>query len=368
MAMGLRGTDVAKQASDIVILDDNFKSIVKAVMWGRSVYDNIRKFLQFQLTVNVVALAVVSLGAITQKGACLKAIQLLWVNLIMDTMAALALGTEKPTDALLKRRPFGRYDRLISNLMIRNILIHACYQLAILLVLLYAGRYVPFLGVSCAYTAYNDPLSTVPTSKCCLADQPGDTYPPDATGYCVAGQHRALDFEITSQTVLLQTIIFNTFVFCQVFNEVNSRKVNNEWNVWEKIWTNWMFLLIIGITVVCQVCIVTFAGSWMSVAPFPGLGWVQWVSCLVLAVVTLPLGLLVTQVPVPAYTPRKLKPSSGKKSKEKKGAKDKEEESLVAEKQPPPEHKHDIELAAVSTTSAATTTDTTAATTPPSSP
>ncbi|KAH3757346.1 P-type ATPase [Pelomyxa schiedti] len=305
LAMGLRGTDIAKQAADIVILDDNFKSIVKSVMWGRSVYDNIRKFLQFQLTVNVVALAVVAIGAVTQKGACLKAIQLLWVNMIMDTMAALALGTEKPTEALLKRKPFGRYDRLISNFMLRNIILHASYQLMVLLILLYAGRFFPWLGVSCAYTDYNDPLSTTLTSTCCLSNTEGGVYPAD--DYCAAGQHRAFDFEISEQTLLLQTVIFNTFVFCQVCNEVNSRKVNNEWNVWEKIWTNWMFLLIVGVTVVIQVIIVTFAGEWMSVAPFPGLNFSQWITCLAIAVITLPLGLIGTRIPVPAYEPRKFK-------------------------------------------------------------
>ncbi len=83
---------VAKEASDIVILDDNFKSIVKAVIWGRSVFDNIRKFLQFQLTVNVVALTVTFISAVFGFDPPLNAVMMLWVNLIMDTMGALALG------------------------------------------------------------------------------------------------------------------------------------------------------------------------------------------------------------------------------------------------------------------------------------
>ena len=83
---------VAKEASDIVILDDNFKSIVSAVIWGRSVFDNIRKFLQFQLTVNVVALTVTFISAVFGFDPPLNAVMMLWVNLIMDTMGALALG------------------------------------------------------------------------------------------------------------------------------------------------------------------------------------------------------------------------------------------------------------------------------------
>lgn len=106
LAMGISGTEVAKEASKIVIMDDNFNSIKQSVLWGRCVYDNIRKFLQFQLTVNVVALVVAFIGALTGRGTPLKTVQLLWVNLIMDTMAALALGTEKPTPALLFRKPY----------------------------------------------------------------------------------------------------------------------------------------------------------------------------------------------------------------------------------------------------------------------
>lgn len=91
-------------------------------MWGRCVYDNIRKFLQFQLTVNVVALTLATIGAVSDYGTPLTAVQLLWVNLIMDTMAALALGTEKPTERLLLRKPYGREGRLITPVMMRNII------------------------------------------------------------------------------------------------------------------------------------------------------------------------------------------------------------------------------------------------------
>ncbi len=107
LAMGLSGTAVAKQASDIIILDDNFVSIVKAVLWGRCVYDNIRKFLQFQLTVNFAALGISVISTATNYGTPLKAIQLLWVNMVMDTIASLALCTEKPAEDLLDRKPYG---------------------------------------------------------------------------------------------------------------------------------------------------------------------------------------------------------------------------------------------------------------------
>ena len=106
--MGIAGTDVAKEASDIILTDDNFTSIVKAVMWGRNVYDSIAKFLQFQLTVNVVAVVVAFIGSCAIQDSPLKAVQMLWVNLIMDTLASLALATELPTPELLLRKPYGK--------------------------------------------------------------------------------------------------------------------------------------------------------------------------------------------------------------------------------------------------------------------
>lgn len=102
-AMGITGTDVAKGAASIILLDDNFASIVKAVLWGRNIYDNIRRFLQFQLTVNVVALIAAFVGACILRESPLQPIQLLWVNLIMDSLASLALATEPPKDCLLER-------------------------------------------------------------------------------------------------------------------------------------------------------------------------------------------------------------------------------------------------------------------------
>ena len=107
-AMGEAGTEVAKNAADIILVKDNFSSIVKAVLWGRNIYDSIRKFIQFQLTVNVVAVVSTLIGAALLKQEILKPIQMLWINLIMDTLASLALATEPPTEELLKRKPHSK--------------------------------------------------------------------------------------------------------------------------------------------------------------------------------------------------------------------------------------------------------------------
>ncbi|CAG9336014.1 unnamed protein product [Blepharisma stoltei] len=100
-AMGIAGTELIQEVADIILLDSNFSSIVKAVKWGRSVYDNIQRFIKFQLTVNVVVITCAIVGALTIKQSPLTASQLLWVNLIMDTLASLALATETPTDDFL---------------------------------------------------------------------------------------------------------------------------------------------------------------------------------------------------------------------------------------------------------------------------
>ncbi|KAK2982967.1 hypothetical protein RJ640_019245, partial [Escallonia rubra] len=140
LAMGISGTEVAKESSDIIILDDNFASVVRVVRWGRSVYANIQKFIQFQLTVNVAAIMINVVAAISSGDVPLNTVQLLWVNLIMDTLGALALATEPPTDHLMERPPVGRREPLVTNVMWRNLLVQALYQVTVLLVLNFAGR------------------------------------------------------------------------------------------------------------------------------------------------------------------------------------------------------------------------------------
>lgn len=120
-AMGITGTDVAKNASDIVLTDDDFCSVLTAIKYGRNIYDSVRKFLQFQITINLVALFIVFAGAMIFKDPPLTAVQMLWVNLIMDTFAALALATEPPKESLLERLPQSKFDKIVNAVMWRNI-------------------------------------------------------------------------------------------------------------------------------------------------------------------------------------------------------------------------------------------------------
>ncbi|XP_015794522.1 plasma membrane calcium-transporting ATPase 2 isoform X2 [Tetranychus urticae] len=250
-AMGMAGTDVAKEASDIILTDDNFSSIVKAVMWGRNVYDSIAKFLQFQLTVNVVAVIVAFVGACAIEDSPLKAVQMLWVNLIMDTLASLALATEMPTPALLLRKPYGRTKPLISRTMFKNILGHAIYQLIIIFFLLFGGD--KFFDIDSGMYA---PLNAPPS------------------------QHF--------------TIIFNTFVMMTLFNEINSRKIHGERNIFEGLFTNPIFYSILFITAGAQIIIVQFGGRAFSTAR---LSLEQWLWCIFFGVGVLVWGQLITTLP-----------------------------------------------------------------------
>ncbi|XP_029457498.1 plasma membrane calcium-transporting ATPase 1 isoform X1 [Rhinatrema bivittatum] len=250
-AMGIAGTDVAKEASDIILTDDNFSSIVKAVMWGRNVYDSISKFLQFQLTVNVVAVIVAFTGACITQDSPLKAVQMLWVNLIMDTFASLALATEPPTESLLLRRPYGRNKPLISRTMMKNILGHAVYQLVVVFTLLFVGEKLFDID-----SGRNAPLHAPPS------------------------QH--------------YTIVFNTFVMMQLFNEINARKIHGERNVFEGIFNNVIFCSIVFGTFVIQVVIVQFGGKPFSCAE---LTVDQWLWSVFLGMGTLLWGQLITTIP-----------------------------------------------------------------------
>jgi magnesium-transporting ATPase (P-type) len=143
---------VAKEASDIVILDDRFSSIVASVRWGRSIKENIRKFLTFQLTINIVALTLTFVTACANGGSTdkfpLTPVQLLWVNLIMDSFAALALATEPPSEKLLDYAPQGKKERLITRTMYKNMIGHAIFQTVLLLWLTMTESGNLFFGVT----------------------------------------------------------------------------------------------------------------------------------------------------------------------------------------------------------------------------
>ncbi|KAG0228380.1 PMCA-type calcium-translocating P-type ATPase [Mortierella sp. GBAus27b] len=256
-SMGITGTEVAKEASAIVLMDDNFSSILKALMWGRAVNDSVRKFLQFQLTVNITAVILSFISAVTSDDnrSVLTAVQLLWVNLIMDTLAALALATEPPSKEVLKRQPTSRDAPLININMWKMIIGQAIFQIAINLALLkYGGALFH--------------LQTV--------DKDGNTIiTPD-------------------NLVVLRTMIFNTFVFLQVFNELNCRRIDDSLNIFKNLHNNLIFILVQFIVIGGQYVIVQFGGKAFQTTP---LNTNQWIITLLIGSLSLPVGVVLRLLP-----------------------------------------------------------------------
>lgn len=242
LAMGIQGTEVAKESSDIVILDDNFTTVVSILRWGRCVYNNIQKFIQFQLTVNVAALVINFVAACSAGEVPLTAVQLLWVNLIMDTLGALALATDRPTDELMDKPPIGWQEPLVTNVMWRNLIFQAMYQVTVLLVLQFKGRSI---------------------------------------------------FKV--RELVKNTIIFNTFVLCQVFNEFNARQLERK-NVFGGILKNRLFIWIVVATVILQAVMVELLRKFANTER---LNWTQWGACIVIAALSWPLAWVVKCIPVP---------------------------------------------------------------------
>jgi len=239
-AMGIAGTAIAKGVAHIILTDDNFASITVAIKWGRNVYDSIAKFLVFQLTVNIVAVTFVFICAAIKGGTPLGALQLLWVNMIMDTLASLALATEPPRPDLMKRMPLEKDAPVVSKQMFYQMIMHSVYQLVIMLIIAFMPEYFNVIdGIT-----YHD------------TEQYGchDSWPEQIT---IAHDER-LDH---------LTFIFNTFVFMQLFNEVNSRRIAGERAVFESFFSNPWFVIIMVVQCAGQILAVQCGGVAFGIKP-----------------------------------------------------------------------------------------------------
>ena len=254
-AMGIRGTDIAQQAADILLLDDSFSSIITACKFGRNVYDSIRKFVQFQLTTNIVAVFITLLGGLILKDSPLNAIQMLWVNLIMDSFASLALATEKPSNKLLERKPYKRDSSILTPFMKANILSQGIFQILILLFIIFKGD--KLFGVN---------------------------------------SDRELEhYEWNKEHGYHFTIFFDVFVFLQVFNSINARKLNQkEINIFEGIKDNIYYILVQSFIVLGQIILVTFGGRAVRTQP---LSIFQHFVCALIASLSLGVGYCVKMIP-----------------------------------------------------------------------
>lgn len=229
LAMG-SGTAVAKEASDIVLLNDSFASIVSAVQWGRSIYMNIQRFIQFQLTINVVALLTALIGPFIGFEFPLTVTQMLWINLIMDTFAALALATEPSDPSLLNRKPRKINDFIVNRRMFTNICLQGLTFLAIM-----AGLLVFF-----QYYSQGSELKF---------------------GFNVWIK------DLSAPNLHEQSIFFTTFVMMQFWNLFNVRSSGTNRSAFYKITENKSFLLIVSVILVLQIVIVQFGGEFFRTEP-----------------------------------------------------------------------------------------------------
>jgi Ca2+-transporting ATPase len=220
LSMGRTGTAIAKEASDIVLLDDSFRSIVNAVSWGRSLYLNIQRFILFQLTINVAALGIALLGPFLGTQMPLTVVQMLWVNLIMDTFAALALATEPPDPGVMRRPPRRPAEFIVSAPMAK-----AIFGLG--------GLFVVFLAVLLLH---------------------------------MEGQGGVSRYEMS--------VFFSVFVMLQFWNLGNARRLKSSLSAFHRLWENKMFLAIAATIFAGQVLIVQLGGEVFRTVPLSLLHWV----------------------------------------------------------------------------------------------
>ena len=232
-AMG-SGTEVAKEAGDITILDDNFSSIEKAILYGRTMFKSIRKFLVFQLTVNVAAVLTCFIGPLLGENVILTVIQLLLVNLAMDTLAAIAFGSEPALREYMKEKPVARAESIVSKKMLVEVIISAAYITIICLSILF-----------------------VPAVRNLFGDV-DKTY--------------------------LKSALFATFMMAITFNGFNAR--TSHINPFENLGRNKNFILVMIAIFVMQFVFVTFGGEVLSVE---SLSVKSWIICLVLAFLVIPI-------------------------------------------------------------------------------
>ena len=239
------GCEVTKDNADIIIMNNSFSATIDAVRFGRNVYDNIRKFLQFQMTVNIVIILSVFLFGMVTGFSPMSIIQLLWINLVMDTLAALSLATEPPSDEKIKGRPIKPTHPIMGHVMWRTILGMAIWQFVVMIVMMFATPAMFGLSMS---------LFEPPTT-------PNDDH------------------------YVFNSIVFNTFLFMTIINQINCRKLGaRDFNVFNTLFNNFYFILIFVATIAAQVCMTQFGGALFQLAP---LSIVQWIIIVCIGLSTL---------------------------------------------------------------------------------
>ena len=323
------GTDISKDASDIVILDNNFSSIVTAIIYGRSIYENIRKFLQFQLTVNFCACFLVFICSCIGNETPLTSIQMLWVNLIMDSLGSLALATEPPYDDLLHRYPTKKSESIINVTMWKHILTQSIFELALLV-------FIYIYGPDFIIEDKKDILNSHLELYNCFGILPGDVYPEQNYNYILDGRENKwsktsyinlnrienddfgckkflsaessswgnfslydsfdyYNFEYGSTTHM--TLIFNIFVLYTLFNQINCRILDDSVNICSRINKGIMFIIVTSCELVIQILIVQF-GFGIFHCVKGGLSFSQWKISILFSLTTFVFNFIIKFVPL----------------------------------------------------------------------
>lgn len=260
------GTSVAKEASDITIMDNSFASITKAVMWGRSLYQNIQRFVLFQLVVNIVACLIVVIGAFTGTQSPLTVTQMLWVNLIMDTFAALAFASLPPSKEVMKNKPRRSTDFILSRKMIIRI-----FSTGVLFMVILFGLMQCFRNNDIQHISH-------------LVEYPGIFF------------HSMFEFVGSGEfTPYELSMFFTIFVFFQIWNLFNAKAFDSGHTAFFNVKGSKVFFTVVIGIILGQYAIVTLGGQMFSVVP---LAWIDWAYIVVLtsAIMIVPLILKLFQV------------------------------------------------------------------------
>ncbi len=254
------GTSVAKEASDITIMDNSFSSITKAVMWGRSLYQNIQRFVLFQLTINIVACFIVVIGAFSGTESPLTVTQMLWVNLIMDTIAALALASLPPSHEVMKKKPRRTGDFIITNRMLWSILGTGLFFVFILFGLMQYLRHFPLETM----LEFN-----IGDFLCSIFNF---NYLPGA--------------ELTPYEL---SMFFTIFVFLNIWNLFNARAFESGHTAFHDKRNSKVFFTTLLVIIMGQILVVQFGGNMFNVRPLAVNDWIAIIAgtSLVLIVPTL---------------------------------------------------------------------------------
>ena len=306
------GTDIAKEASDIVILDNNFSSLVIAIIYGRNIYDNIRKFLQFQLTVNFCACLLVFICAFVGNETPLTTIQMLWINLIMDSLGSLALATEPPYEELLHREPTRKEESIINGKMWKHIIIQSLAELILLIILyLLAPKFIEEDDI--VRSAENEIINR------CYTDFPGKPkyiisgtsidwddgkLRSNATEYLCGKYMAAAELSsafdqyirVNSGTAHM-TIVFNVFVIYTLFNQLNCRVIDDSLNIFVRITNNFFFPLITLCELALQIILIEFGRTAFKCTE-RGLTLIQWLIVIGFSAITFVLSFIIKFIPL----------------------------------------------------------------------